>query len=108
MGFNVKTIAEFERSFKKFLKKYPSLKGDLYKLIIELEQNPIIGTSLGNDFYKIRIIITSKGKGKSGGGRVITCVKIFQNTVYLAAIYDKSERSTLSDTELKILAKQIG
>jgi hypothetical protein len=80
----------------------------LYKLIVELEQNPITGTSLGNDFYKIRISITSKGKGKSGGGRIITCVKVFQNTVYLAAIYDKSERSTLSDAELKLLAKQIG
>jgi hypothetical protein len=107
MGFNVRTIAEFERSFKKLLKKYPSLKKDLLKLIAELENNPLTGTSLGNEFYKIRITITSKGRGKSGGGRIITCVKIIQNTVYLAAIYDKSERPTLTDTELKLLAKQI-
>ncbi len=108
MSFNVKTIVEFESSFKKLLKKYPSLKNDLHKLILQLEETPAIGTSLGNNFYKIRISIASKQKGKSGGGRIITCVKIIQNTVYLAAIYDKSAKSTLSDTELKLLATKIG
>lgn len=107
MPFNVRTIPEFERSFKKLWKKYPSLKADLAKLISVLEHNPLIGTSLGNDFYKIRIIIASKGKGKSGGGRIITCVQIIQNTVYLANIYDKSDKATITDTELKLLAKQI-
>lgn len=77
-------------------------------MIVSLEEDPLMGTALGNDFYKIRIKITSKGKGKSGGGRIITCVKIVQETVYLAAIYDKSEKQTLSDAELKLLAKQIG
>lgn len=76
-------------------------------MIVSLEEDPLMGTALGNNFYKIRIKITSKGKGKSGGGRIITCVKIVQETVYLAAIYDKSEKQTLSDAELKLLAKQI-
>ncbi len=53
-------------------KKYPSLKSDLFKLIKQLEANPLIGTLLGKDFYKIRLSISSKGKGKSGGARVIT------------------------------------
>lgn len=107
MNFNVKTIPEFEKNFKKLLKKYPSLKTDLNKLILSLEADPLQGTALGNSFYKIRINIASKGKGKSGGGRVITCVKVIQGTVYLAAIYDKSEKSTLTDSELNFLAKQI-
>lgn len=77
-------------------------------MIVSLEEDPLMGTALGNDFYKIRIKITSKGKGKSGGGRIITCVKIVQETVYLAAIYDKSEKRTLPDAEMKLLAKQIG
>ena len=92
MSFEVRTIAEFERSFKKLLRKYPSLKTDLQKLIVDLEKNPFTGIALGNDFFKIRISITSKGKGKSGGGRVITCAKVILNIVYLAAIYDKSEK----------------
>ena len=44
--------------------------------------------------------IESKNKGKSGGARVITCVKIIDEVVYLLAIYDKSERSTLKDKEI--------
>ena len=66
-----------------------------------------MGTPIGKDFYKIRLAITSKGKGKSDGARVITCIRIIANTVYLAAIYDKSEKEDISDKELKELAKQI-
>jgi hypothetical protein len=63
---------------------------------------------LGKDFYKIRLNITSKGKGKSSGARIITCVKIVHNVIYLASIFDKSEKATITDNELKLLASQIG
>lgn len=66
-----------------------------------------MGQSLGNDFYKIRLQISSKSKGKSGGARVITCVKVVETTVYLAYVYDKSEETTISDKYLKELAKSI-
>jgi len=65
------------------------------------------GTSLGNSFYKIRLSISSKAKGKSGGARVITLVKVFQEKVYLAAIYDKNEQNNISDKELKLIADYI-
>jgi hypothetical protein len=55
---------------------------------------------LGRDCYKIRIAIASKGKGKSGGARVITCVVVMEKEVYLLYIYDKSEQSDISDKEL--------
>ncbi len=48
----------------------------------ELEENPTTGTPLGNDVYKIRLAIVSKNKGKSGGARVISFVKIIDETVY--------------------------
>lgn len=51
--------------------------------------------------------IASKGKGKSGGGRVITCVVVDHTTVYLLDIYDKSEQDAISDKELKALVKEI-
>ena len=44
--------------------------------------------------------IESKNKDKSGGARVIGCVKIIDEVIYLLAIYDKSERSTLKDNEI--------
>lgn len=108
MGYEVRTIASFEKDFRKLSKKHSSLKTDLFKLIEQLEDNPFLGTSLGKDFYKVRISISSKGKGKSGGARIITCVKVILNIVYLSAIYDKSEKSSITDSELKLLASQIG
>jgi mRNA-degrading endonuclease RelE of RelBE toxin-antitoxin system len=108
MSFEVKTIPFFEKEFKKLFKKYPSLKSDVFKLILQLELDSTLGVALGKGFYKIRLSISSKGKGKSGGGRVITCVKVTHSVVYLASIYDKSEKPDISDDELKFLASQIG
>lgn len=108
MKFEVRTIFSFEKEFKKLQKKYPSLKSDLFVLISELEVDPFQGTSLGKDFYKVRLRVSSKGKGKSSGARIITCVKITKHVVYLASIYDKSDKSSITDSELKYLATQIG
>jgi hypothetical protein len=72
-------------------------------LVEELEKNPSTGDPIGKNCYKIRLAIASKGKGKSGGGRVITFVRVTKNTVYLIDIYDKSELSTITDKELKLL-----
>lgn len=70
-----------------------------------LEQKPEQGTNLGNNCYKIRIAIASKGKGKSGGARVITNFVIAEETVFLISIYDKSEKENLTDKELDELLK---
>ena len=105
MNYKVETIAPFDKQLKRLSKKYPSLKKEFETLIDTLEQNPIQGTSLGNRCYKIRLSIASKGKGKSGGGRVITNVMIADSTVYLLAIYDKSEKENLTDDELNDLLR---
>lgn len=105
MKYEVRTVKEFERSFKKLHKKYPSLKKDIASLILILEKSPQTGTPLGSNFYKIRLAITSKTQGKSGGARVITFVHYANNIVFLSAIYDKSEVSNISDSELKRIAK---
>lgn len=70
-----------------------------------LANSPEQGTALGNGFYKIRVAIASKGKGKSGGARVITYVKVTATTVYLISIYDKSEKSAITDKELEQIFK---
>ena len=61
----------------------------------------------GNHCYKIRLAITSKGKGKSGGARVITYVQVVHHSVYLLAIYDKAEQADIEDNDLKNLLKLI-
>ncbi len=107
MSYSVQSIAVFEKQTKRLLKKYPSLKVELIKLVQSLKQNPEQGTSIGKFCFKIRIAIASKGKGKRGGARVITNFIITDNTVYLLSIYDKSEKDNLSDKELQELLKYL-
>ncbi len=106
MHYKVKSITVFERQAKRLIKKYPSLKTELSQLIQLLKTSPLQqGTALGNSCYKIRVSVASKGKGKSGGARVITHVQILQSTVFLLSIYDKLEQTAISDSELKDLLK---
>jgi len=107
MKFEIITIDLFKKQFKKLQKKYKSLKTDIERLATELIENPELGTSLGKDCYKVRLAIKSKGKGKSGGARVITYIKVIDNKIYLLTIYDKSERNSISDKELKDILKQL-
>ncbi len=107
MSYNVKFIPKFEKELKRLVKKHLSLKSDFALLLQSLKENPSQGTPLGNECFKIRIAISSKGKGKSGGARVITCCKIIHNTVYLLTIFDKSEQENITDKELKELLRFI-
>jgi len=93
----------FEKEAKQLLKKYLSLKVELAELGKELAQNPIIGTPLGKNCYKIRLAIKSKGKGKSGGARVITYVITENKEVVLLSIYDKQVKPDLHANELEQL-----
>lgn len=107
MKYNVLAISPFDKQLKRLAKKFPSLKTEFAALINELEINPTKGVSLGNNCFKIRLAIASKGKGKSGGARIITHFYIENNTVFLLAIYNKSEQNSISDKELKELLLEI-
>jgi hypothetical protein len=100
MSYKVLTIAPFDKQIKRLVKKYPSLKTEISQLISELKIEPVKGMFLGNSCYKIRLAITSKGKGKSGGARVITYFAITDGAVFLLSIYDKSQQSDIEDKEL--------
>jgi len=108
MSYNVYSTLTFQKSAKRITKKHPSIVTDLRKLIEEISSNPFCGIPLGNDSYKIRSAITSKGKGKSGGARVITWLKVVAQNVYLIAVYDKSEKETLTEQELSSLLVKSG
>lgn len=103
MNFEVIATQPFERKLRKLAKRHKSLVADLTNLIEHLSTNPTLGTALGNDCYKIRLAILSKGRGKSGGARLNTFVRIVKNTVYLLDMYDKSDQASISDKELRIL-----
>ena len=105
MSYNVELSANFKKEAKRLSKKYPSLKIELSELFEQLEENPTIGTPLGNDIYKIRLAIVSKNKGKSGGARVLSFVKVTENSVLLFSIYSKGEVDSLSDKKIQDLIK---
>ncbi len=107
MSYRIKTLERFDRQIKRLAKKHSSLSKDLGLLVASLSDDPTQGTSLGHNCYKIRLRIASKGKGKSGGARVITCVLAVAAEVYLLSIYDKSEQEAISDVELLALVNEI-
>ena len=101
--FNIELTDDFKRDAKELIKKYRSIASEIKDLVESLESDPIQGEPLGKDCYKIRMAIASKNKGKSGGSRVITCVKVVNETVFLLSIYDKSEKESIEDSKLKSL-----
>lgn len=107
MSYSVIPIPLFEKEAKRLAKKYPSLKKDLTTLVQSLKENPQQGIPLGGGCYKIRLAISSKQQGKSGGARVITVVRIISSKIFLATIFDKSEKENVSAKELKEIIKQI-
>ncbi len=107
MSYNIIPTDNFSREVKKLAKKHRSIKNDLISLGKELIKNPTKGTHLGNNIYKMRMAISSKRKGKSGGARIITFVITQAEEIYLLSIYDKSEQASISDGEILELIKQL-
>lgn len=105
MSYKIELTDNFKKEAKKLIKKFPSLRSEIAELGKKLAENPTIGTPLGNNVYKIRLSIASKNKGKSGGGRVISFVKIVDETVFLLSIYSKGDRDNISDNEIEELLK---
>ena len=103
----VRTLIEFDRNSKRLKKKYSSLADEIGKLAEELRANPTKGTPIGHSCYKIRLAVKSKGKGKSGGARVITYYYIHGSTVYLLSIYDKTEQENVSEQKIAELLLEI-
>lgn len=101
---------EFRKQAKRLAKKYRSLADDLQAFVDELSQNPNMGKDLGSGVREIRMAVKSKGKGKSGGMRVITFNVIVDQTdteITLLTVYDKSEKESISDKEIKMLFESI-
>lgn len=111
MSYRIEVAPEFARRLKKLSKRYKSIKQDYEDFLHSLQSNPLQGVDLGKGLRKIRMSIASKGKGKSGGARVISFVAIMNEEdgfIELLTIYDKSEMESISDKELLNLMKRNG
>ncbi|HVS90520.1 MAG TPA: type II toxin-antitoxin system RelE/ParE family toxin [Mucilaginibacter sp.] len=96
MAFDVVLTTGFKKDLKRIAKKHKQILTDIAQLIDELAKNPVMGSDLGRNIYKIRLSITGSSKGKSGGARVITYVKVIAHTVVLTEIYLKNEYDTVN------------
>ena len=103
MSFNIIASDNFIKEAKRLAKKYRSLKTELKVLGEELSEEPTLGKPLGHEVYKIRLAVKSKGKGKSGGARVITYVQFDDESILLLSIYNKGEKDTITDQEIQQL-----
>ena len=112
MKYEFYSTQEFIKELKTLSKKYKSLKDDVKKLQEEFVANPNLGISLGDGLRKIRLNITSKNTGKSGGARVISHELLIEvgttdetKSVAFISIYDKSEYDTADLDIIKKIVK---
>lgn len=111
MSFRIETSRYFDVEAKRLNKKYPSFKNDYKELLESLKERPLQGVELLPGVRKIRFSIKSKGKGKSGGARVITHNLIIsenEGRIALLLLYDKNDSSTVKTEVLKEILKELG
>ncbi|MBD5225152.1 MAG: addiction module toxin RelE [Bacteroidales bacterium] len=110
MNFDIIPTPNFEKAFKALAKRHRSLKQDLLDFSRKLQDNPFQGDELSPGIRKIRMAISSKGRGKSGGARVITYTILTAETegsIYLIDIYDKADYSTVDVTVVQRMINRI-
>lgn len=111
MNFEIITSDYFDAEIKKLAKRYRGLADDLREFQEGLKENPLQGTEIAPNVRKIRMTITAKGRGKSGGARVITfnaLVSEKESTIALLLIYDKSDASNIKMNIVKEIIKDLG
>ncbi|SEQ33728.1 hypothetical protein [Neolewinella agarilytica] len=113
MNSRIVLTDEFRRQAKKLAKKHRSLSNDLQALFNSLIENPYQGDKIGENLYKVRLAIKSKGKGKSGGARVITYLDIEvideeqEIGINVLTIYDKAQAESISSEFVKAMIEEI-
>jgi len=101
----------FQKHIKKLEKHYHSIRRDYDIFLSESKANPQMGIDLGDGVHKIRMRISDKNKGKTGGARVITFTVIVaaeESCLYLVCIYDKSECENMTTDEIRIILRESG
>ena len=111
MSYSIKVSDDFAREAKHLTKKYPSFKKDFSDFLKSIAENPLQGDEITKNIRKIRMAIKSKGKGKSGGARVITfniLTDVNDGQVVLLLIYDKENASTVKINIVKQIVRDMG
>lgn len=97
---------DFKTAYKRLKKKYASFDSDFRTLMRSLTEKPEQGVELFDGIRKIRLNIKSKGKGKSGGARIIIRVQRINDVLAFLFVYDKSEMENVRDEYLRDIIKR--
>ena len=110
-NITVSVSDDFAKEAKRLAKKYPSFKQDYKDFLVSIKNNPLQGDEITKNIRKIRMAIKAKGKGKSGGARVITfniLTDIENGQVVFLLLYDKEDASTVKVNVVKQLVRDMG
>ena len=102
---------DFAKEAKRLAKKYPSFKQAYKDFLVSIKNNPLQGDEITKNIRKIRMAIKAKGKGKSGGARVITfniLTDIENGHVVFLLLYDKEDDSTVKVNVVEQLVRDMG
>jgi len=111
MSFEIQTTSYFDIEAKRLAKRHRSFIDDLQNFRESLLKNPYQGTELSPGIRKIRLTIGSKGRGKSGGARVITFTYLVNEkdgVVILLLLYDKADASSIKMNVVREIIKDLG
>jgi len=90
----------YKRAVKKLSKKYSNIFDDVDEFLNSIKTKEDLGIELKSNVYKVRIKNSNKNRGKSGGYRLISYLKIVDNELHLLYIYDKSQIVNLTEKEI--------
>ena len=111
MSFEIQTTSYFDTEAKRLAKRHRSFIDDLEDFQKNLLKNPYQGTELSPGIRKIRLTNDSKGRGKSGGARVITFTYLVDEkdgVVILLLLYDKADASSIKMNVVRKIIKDLG
>ncbi|MEQ8676350.1 MAG: type II toxin-antitoxin system RelE/ParE family toxin [Aggregatilineales bacterium] len=98
-----------QKEIKHLKRKYPSVVGEVRKLVIKLEADERPGDKIpgvGYDVYKVRLPNPSAKRGKSGGFRAIYYVQL-ADRVIMVTLYSKTEQTDISPEEISRILQDL-
>jgi len=111
MNFEIQTSSYFDAEAKRLAKRHRSFIDDLQDFRDSILKNPYQGTELSPGIRKVRLTIGSKGRGQSGGARVITFTYLVNEkdgVVILLLLYDKADASNIKMNVVRQIIKDLG
>lgn len=111
MSLEIVRSERFTKEFKRLAKRYRGLVDDYEAFLEGLKANPLQGVEIAPRVRKIRMAITAKGRGKSGGARVITFNALISERdgrVYLLLIYDKADADSIKLNVVREILDELG